>query len=207
MFRKVIAKHPSMANLSALGLCHLLSHDVAKAKRVFHRITEDYPDSTPGYEWTGVTLWISGEFQKAVEIWERGLDCGYTDEAGGFQIPLFLFFSAIRNPNVYDADQAKTLIKAKLSSRWARNWPAPIGKFVLGLIDRKGLIDEALAIFEVEELEPEQFVQIEFYVGVRELEAKKKQRFLKQMATCAQVDNAEDQCEKALAVFESERGF
>ena len=86
------------------------------------------------YGMAGVAKWCLGDQREAIAEWVSGLKAGYTDAAGGVQMPLLLFFASVINPNVYDNATVIKLMLPKTADERIHYWPGPIVQLILGQI-------------------------------------------------------------------------
>jgi hypothetical protein len=160
---------------------------------------ERYPD-TGSYASAGIARWLLDETDEAVKLWVEGLDCDYRDEAGGMELPLLLFYAAVRRPKAFRKSEAKKLIKEALKSSWATNWPGPLGRLVLKEIDESQTRE--LAKFDHPFVESQNVNELEFYCGVLALEAGDETEFDRRMQVCYETPGAEINNEWHIAHFE-----
>lgn len=118
----------------------------------------------------GVAHWLSGADGKAIVSWKNGLNCSYTDAAGGIEIPVLLYYAAARKGDATLADESLKLLSSKLDPA-IRQWPAPIGAYLLGQITKE---DVATAISQNAVLKAKQQCQACFAFGVKELASRNK---------------------------------
>jgi len=117
-------------NLAAAYLC---VGDVSSAKQRFGEIQRKRSAKNAAtFEFVGVCCWLQGSKEEAVVQWIDGLDAEYADVAGGIQLPLLLFFAAVREPTSISAGQVKSFIQTKLRHPWSSKWPGPLGRYVIG---------------------------------------------------------------------------
>jgi hypothetical protein len=82
----------------------------------------------------GAIYWIKREYAVAVSIWKEGLNAGYTDAAGGVEIPMLLFFAAVHTQDPVLKKEADKMLKKKIKSKTSVNWPAALGNYLVGAI-------------------------------------------------------------------------
>jgi hypothetical protein len=193
-------RNPCTGTLVNLGIAHLCLKDPGMARTFFEQaVAEPLPD-TGTHALLGVASWILEDRQEAIRIWSKGLDCDYRDEAGGMELPLLLFYAGVREPTLFSIAQAQTLISDALKSRSAKNWPGPLGQFVLGRIDEKRA--RKAAEFDEPVVTAAQLNQVEFYVGVMAYMRGDQERFIEYVRRCARGRESELNSEWHLAQHE-----
>jgi tetratricopeptide (TPR) repeat protein len=116
----------------------------------------------------GVAYWLTGQYEKAIEIWRDGKDTKFTDAAGGIEIQAMLYFGAVVTSNQKLISTTKNHITKLLRERNAINWPAPIGSF---LCDRMSVNELMSKVSDVPILKERQQCQMHFVISVKNLEA------------------------------------
>jgi hypothetical protein len=183
-----------------IGLAHMYFAKPEPAKEYFDSIVQKGTSDSSIYAFDGIARWELAEHREACSMWENGLDCDYQDGAGGMELPCLLFYAAVRDPKSYDISKASALVKQALRHPWAENWPGPVGRFLLGMINAKELLK--LAQFEHPEVTDEQQNQAEFYIGVKAYQESDSKRFFQAMKKCASAKEFEMFGEFYLARFE-----
>jgi len=112
----------------------------------------------------GVSYWLSGRHEKAVESWRAATDTKYTDAAGGVGLWLLLFFAANKLNISLLKQESEQKLDALCKDVAIGNWPGPIARYVLGQISDTDLLG---ATSEQPILKSKQICQAEFYIGVR----------------------------------------
>lgn len=80
----------------------------------------------------GIANWLLDRKRDAVLLWHRGEQSIYKDAAGGMDLEIVLYFSAIKiSDNLLKAETIKK-IKKLVKSKRAANWPGPLGNYLLG---------------------------------------------------------------------------
>jgi tetratricopeptide (TPR) repeat protein len=204
LLKEAAKMDPTLPTLSGAGTAFLWAGAYHDAKALFDEMVNSSPEVEAGYEWSGVASWLLADPTEAVRVWKNGLSARYRDAAGGVDIPLLLYFASVRRPDVANVAEIKHLLAERLKSSWARNWPAPLGKFVLGKITEAKLRQEALDPDD-DFAQREQTARVSFYVGVVALERGDKNAYEEGLRTCKDVPDNEDVCEFHLARWETER--
>lgn len=114
----------------------------------------------------GVAYWLQDQYREACESWcavVDGLERGeiiFTDRAGGIGAGALLWFGGSEDAQF--RLKAERFLVVRTARGGARNWPGPIGEFLLGEIGVEGL--ERAAV-ESERLAPRRSCQAFFYAG------------------------------------------
>src|SRR5262249_19803118 len=99
------------------------------------------PTSSIFYEMAGTAKWCLNECDEALSIWRTGLSAGFTDWAGGVEVPLLLLFTSVvkakRFQNV--RVEAVNLLTKRAKRDRIENWPGPLALFALSRFDEKAL--------------------------------------------------------------------
>jgi hypothetical protein len=129
----------SPPHIMQMGIALLWLEKYNEAWRHFRSKIESNPfmSGDGDYGMAGVAKWCLGKPHEAVLEWRAGLKAKYARASGlGIRVPLLLFFTAVRRPNVFDKGEAKKLIREKLGDIRIRNWPGPIARLVLDQISQ-----------------------------------------------------------------------
>lgn len=186
--RRAYARDRSASNVMALGEAYLWLKDYRAARGHFlAAIDQQFIIADCYYGMAGTASWCLRDREKAVLQWREGLKCGYTDAAGGITLPLLLFFASAANPGLVAGEEVRQELDRRLRRHWARNWPAPLGQFVLGRIDH----EEAFRGYPRYPQQPEAHLQlarwqINFYVAVLENAKGNKARYRELMRAAAE---------------------
>jgi len=175
------------ATATSLGLAYLLAGNPSAALTVFDGTLSDRWVSTGHYAFAGIARWLLGRKKEAATVWKKGIGCQYADAAGGMELPLLLYFAAVREPSSFALSKAKDMIRTATKHRWAKSWPGPLGGFVLGQMSEAEIRDAA--VFSNEDITRCQTAQVEFYVGIKALEARDSRPFKRQMKVCVKIPN------------------
>lgn len=195
----------TLPTLTRVGTTFMWARAYDEAQKIYRQMIEKYPVVDEGFQWSGVVNWLLDDYEQAVRLWRMGLDCSYRDAAGGMDLPLFLYFAAVRIPNIEDINSIKQLIRKRLKSPWAQNWPAPLGRFVIGKTTEKDLRED-LSVLVDEPATLEETARIDFYMGVAALKRGDKESYLEALRRCAEAQNLEELCEFYLARWEFDKG-
>lgn len=179
-----VASDPNDLNIANLGFAYLLSDDCERAKEVFDGLIQRNPKYMDGhYILAGIARWLLGDPVDAIGVWKEGLDCAYGDWAGGIDVPLHLYFGAVREPTSFELTQAEGLLAKRLRDGGSGNWPGPIARFLLGQIDEAKL--RRVAKSKHAHIECEQIAQLEFYIGVARYHDGDHRAYVSHMERCA----------------------
>jgi hypothetical protein len=198
--RNEYARDKKAPTLNNMGIVYLCVGDPANAKTAFDAVIERNPERGGCFDLAGVARWLLGDHRGAVEVWLASVDHHYQDASGGVDIALLLYFASVRDPGVYSHDQARKLLIRRVKSGWAKNWPGPLGRFVLREIDYKMVLD--LATFPQPQVMERQLAQVEFYRGVVSLERRDASGFRYGMERCISAHNTILLPERYLARYE-----
>ncbi len=161
--------------------------------------------STGHYAYAGMAKWIIECYDEAIELWKAGRKAQYADAAGGMELPLLIYYAAVRKPKLIRVSEATKLLREQLRHPWASCWPGPLGAYVLDDIS-EGKIRE-LAVFTHEEVTRQRTLQVEFYVGVKAEQLGDRAKFVSQMKRCASSPGCESETELYLARHEFRFGL
>jgi hypothetical protein len=167
--RELYKLHPTSGFRMNIGAAQLCLRDYEGAFDTFTAELNETPrQSDYHYIRLGVCSWCKDERQLAVETWRQGLSCKYTDAAGGMEIPLLFVFAGIRLGNEPLIREGTLRISEKLEGRYAANWPAPIGRYLLGQASET----EVVALIETfsPALQARRVPQFDFYRAVTVLQ-------------------------------------
>jgi hypothetical protein len=59
--------------------------------------------------------WLANRYEEAISLWQAGLNCEYTDGAGGLELPLLLYHASARHPKSHPNEEAKRLLPWQLT--------------------------------------------------------------------------------------------
>jgi hypothetical protein len=197
--KKRVKRNPSWPSLMDLGLAHLVGNDLHEACCVFDQLIEKEPQFSANFEYKGLCHWLMNNRKESVGAWQKGLKCQYTDAAGGMQIPLLLFFASVRHPPTFDQQKAEHLIKKILTKDWADDWPAPLGKYLLEMIDYQQLVECGKEYDYVRTKD----LRVVFYHGVMALKKDDVVEFKYRMQECSKITGLDCEYEYLLACHEA----
>jgi len=170
------------------------------AKEIFDESLDLRPTSSDSHVWSGLARWLLKHWEDATKIWERGLTCQYQDGAGGMELALLLYYAGTRRPNVYDVGKAKALIEKKLGSLWAKNWPGPVGEYIVARISEKELKSRARFTHKI--VTAKQMCQADFYIGIAAIRDGKERTAKKHFRLATGSLLSVNICERYLAIHE-----
>jgi hypothetical protein len=173
---------PSIFNMGVAQIC---SGDAAAAIKSFDSLLDRSEVGTSNYAMSGVARWILGRRAESVRLWKEGMKCKYADAAGGMELPLLLYYAAVRDPSAMSLRDARAMVTKASKHPWADSWPGPLGAYVTGRITEALLRQEA--VFDEQDVMRAQQAQVDFYVGVKALEKGESENFTRQMVHCAAV--------------------
>jgi hypothetical protein len=116
----------------------------------------------------GAICWIKGELPEAISWWRKALKCKYGDSARNMTPALLLYFAAVRTGDEKLKKEAVAQIEKKLKTGWSQNWPAPLGRFLIG-IEAEDHVEGYWKDYPQWD-EPDERCRFDFYRGVRQLE-------------------------------------
>lgn len=181
-----LAEHrqrPSKGTLSNLGTAYLCMGDAKRALAYFEKSAKLPPTDSGSHASAGVACWLLRDHVAARKHWVDGLESEMQDLAGGMGLPLLLFFSAVRDPHLFDLNEAKRLVQMAGKHPWASEWPGPLGRFVLRQIDEAEVRRQAW--FDQPEVYKRQLNEVEFYVAVLAAMDGDEEVYLNGMRKCA----------------------
>ncbi len=139
--REEYAEDPgSGSSAMELGVTLMWHGQYVEAWEHFHSIIETDPRVGDGdYGMAGVAKWCLGEPEEAVSQWQAGLKAPYSRTPFGVYMGLLLFFASVVRPEVFDQNEARSLLREKLADPRSNKWPGTIAKLVLGQISEEEL--------------------------------------------------------------------
>lgn len=178
------ATNPSLA--IRLGAIYLWLRDWEAAYDHFQLFAERYPWSADFvFCFLGTAKWCAGERRGAISEWQKGVDCDYSDMAGGITIPLHLYFASVTQPALADIDDAVKLLETRIRSPRGHRWPGIIASLVLGHIDKP------MALADAAKDDPNGTAlhewHLDFWSGVRQLARGDRSSFLSAMKKTGEV--------------------
>jgi tetratricopeptide (TPR) repeat protein len=171
------ASAPALANraLSALNL-----GDLDQALADFARADELDRSSNAGRGSSyasslAMVMWLRGSREGAATLWRKILvsieegEITHSDLSGGVGVAALLWFSAIGLRRTEDRKLAESFMWKKWATARGKQWPGPIGGFLLGQLSRQELGHAAKT--QPEKLEARRQCQATFYAGAKAGEA------------------------------------
>ncbi len=125
----------------------------------------------------GAAYWMQGNVVAGIANWRKALKCSYGDAAGNLVPAPLLYYAAVRLSDANLLAEAVRIIEKKLKSGWSKNWPAPIGRYLIGQVDEE-VVKGADLDGCVEWTKPDEGCRWDFYRGVKHLERSERDRFL-----------------------------
>jgi tetratricopeptide (TPR) repeat protein len=132
------------------------------ARRLDMRGGHDYGELAAAY-------WLQGDRENAIANLRQALECNYGDGAKNMTPALLLYYAAVRTADNDLKEEACKQIREKLDTGWARNWPAPLGRFLVGVADETHVEQELAREHPLRQ--PDERCRFDFYRGVQFLEA------------------------------------
>ncbi len=176
---------PVPMHFVGLGVAYFISGDLESAYRHFDGLIQEKPKyADKYYKLAGVARWLMGQPVEAARVWRSAIGCNCTDGAGGVTAPLLLVFAAAQHPSTFDMTEARSLLAKALKRRSAKtspkNWPGPVGRFVVGEYDQAELRRHCQGVNELDTRT--RHLTADFYTAVSELAAGRGQNFSSAMA-------------------------
>ena len=142
------AHYDNGSTIMELGVAYLWLHQYERAWEHFHNAIETFHIKGDAfYGMAGVAKWCLGKPDEAVAEWRGGLTAAYARASGlAVQMPLLLFFAAIREPGISDRTSAEQLLRELTTDRRIRNWPGPLARLILDDIGETEFHDHCLGI-------------------------------------------------------------
>jgi hypothetical protein len=114
--------------------------DYTVACQHFHQAIETYQQRTDiFYGMAGAAKWCMEAPDAATKYWLSGIDAPYAVGGSVVRLPLLLFAASILRPGIFPRQEAESIMRQKVKDPRAKNWPGPLAKFVLSLIDESSL--------------------------------------------------------------------
>jgi lipoprotein NlpI len=136
LMREGYARDPSPSHVMRLGVGYLWAKEYDAAWEHFEHAIERHPQSIAVFfGMAGAAKWCVGEPWAAVRVWESGLNSQYADGAGGVHLPLLLLVASTLRPASFSRSDALKILSKKAKDVRVNNWPGPIARYVLNLID------------------------------------------------------------------------
>lgn len=116
----------------------------------------------------GAAQWIAGEREEGINSWKTALKCNYGDGAKNMTPALLLYYGGVRCEDEELRSYAENQINIKLNTGWAKNWPAPLGRFLIEQADDS----QVYAAIEKEHprRQPSEHCRFLFYQGTKSIQ-------------------------------------
>lgn len=167
----LLAGHKAVVEFRHLSIALLRAGRVSEAIDHFERLIDaTRPDMRNDFDFCelGAALWLAGSVGCALDSWNKALRCNYGDGAMNMTPAIILYFASVRLSDNKLMEAAIAAIERKLDSGWAKNWPAPLGRFLIDLADKP--IVEAELLREHPLRQPDESCRLAFYEGVKSIE-------------------------------------
>jgi tetratricopeptide (TPR) repeat protein len=189
--------------MGCLAFAHLSLGNYEDSRKIFDEFVEIPPRNTGSYAACGVARWLLARYSEAVNVWLSGLDCQYADAAGGMELPLLLYFAAACQQRVYRIDDATRLLREKTASPRSKNWPGPVGQYLVGQIGEEQL--RSMAAHPNALIGRPQEAQTEFYLGAYQALLGNRNAAEEHMRRCASMPKCTTVLERYVAMQELTR--
>lgn len=138
--RRAYERKQSPSHIMELGIAYLFAGDYQAGWEHFQSAIKRFPYSMSSfYGMAGAAKWCVDDPDAAVKYWHMGLDAKFADGAGGIQLPLLLWSASVVRLGAFPRDEAETILRKRIETVRAANWPGPLARFALGLLDEKTL--------------------------------------------------------------------
>jgi|GEM_PF-3647055 tetratricopeptide (TPR) repeat protein len=180
-----------LGSINNKGILFLCIQDYANAIAMFHKAFNHPMGKICTHPMIGVTYWCMGEPELAVNSWTHEIsrrhskEVKHTDEAGGVEIPLLLFWSAsvLNNQKVRKFATEELRSRSKTAQYRASPWFGPLSEYVVGnLSDEK--IQGTLDANPRTSSEPSHKVQFYFYRALRHYVNNDYEEYLANLRFC-----------------------
>ncbi len=171
-YREALLASPNPYEFRNLSVALLRAGQVTQAIEHFEQlidvISPDMQNSVDFCE-LGAAHWLLGNVEKSVCLWKEALQCNYGDGAKNMTPALLLYYAGIRLSDGAVKQESASLIAQKLNTGWAKNWPAPLGRFLLNDSDEGVVTKELLKQHPLRQ--PDEFCRLDFYRGAKNVES------------------------------------
>jgi hypothetical protein len=156
-----------IVHLRNYALALLRVGDISRANATFEGIVASQKkwDVADDYINLGAIGWIKNAREFAVESWRRATVASYGDNANNIAPGLLLYYAGVRARDRAWLDEATKYIESKLKTGWSRNWPAPLGRYLVGNADEAHVLEELFN--QPPQRQPDEFCRWDFYRGVK----------------------------------------
>jgi hypothetical protein len=173
-----------------LGIAYLWLQEYKAAWEHFSAFNQAYPlHAHCTYDMGGAAKWCMDKPSEAVQQWQMGLQCEFTDWAGGITPALLLYSAAVLREKRFSKSEVKRLLMERTANPRAHSWPGPLAQFVLGQIDEDRLRKEAVEKLEFGTIASQ--LRCDYYVGLVACARGDRGRFLENARKVASL-SAED---------------
>lgn len=138
-------------------------------------------ESDSDYIFTGIAYWLLDRKKDAVNIWQEGEKCIYTDAAGGVELQLFLYFASTFLSDDVLKNAVKKSLKKLVKLKSATNFPAPLGSYILEELSETELLSY---VTNVPILRERQLCQADFTIAIKKLEFGNQEEYMKKLNDC-----------------------
>lgn len=136
LLQNAYAQKPNAGNIIRLGIGYLWTRNYLTAWEHFHHPINTYRSPADIFHgMAGIAKWCINEPAAAVDAWRAGFGAPYTVGASVVRLPLLLFAASILRPDVFSKKEAEHILKERIENPLIDNWPGPLVKFILNLID------------------------------------------------------------------------
>jgi tetratricopeptide (TPR) repeat protein len=165
------------------ALAYMNLGDYSGAINDYSILERDYPTSDAYVIMMGVAQWLQGDKKNAIDSWRSGLGRGYTDEAGGVEIPALLWFASLGTKDSKLEGEALRLMKKLWRPRIKQVWPGPIVGYLLDQVSEDDFLFRQT--FQQEILEIRRQCRAQFWVGTKSTQIGSREKALDHFRTSA----------------------
>ncbi|TWT47582.1 hypothetical protein [Botrimarina hoheduenensis] len=153
----------------ALARVELRLGNARAAAALLTSLVESNPLPGAGdYNERGACYWLMEDREAAIRDWREGLRCKYGDGAGNLSPALLLYYPAVALSDEALRQEAIEAIEQRLNTGWAKNWPAPLGRYLLDQADDAELAQEIAREHPISQ--PDERCRFEFYRAIKAFE-------------------------------------
>jgi tetratricopeptide (TPR) repeat protein len=170
LFREAYTREPDARNIIQLGTAYLWVEDYVAALDHFQHAIKTYRSpSDVFFGMAGAASWCSDEIEGAIRYWRQGLGAPYALGGSVVRLPLLFFVASILRPRMFPIEEAAEMMQLRVvNDLRIKNWPGPLAKFVLGLLDETAL-NEISRQSNTRDVLPYRCWQVDFYKAVLDL--------------------------------------
>lgn len=129
----------------------------------------------------GIAYWATSSVNEAIAAWTQAQFSLYKDAAGGIDIQVYLYYSAIKTGKEELKGSSIKQIKKILKSKKAFNWPGPLGNYLLDNITEAQL---SSFIVNISPLRERQLCQLNFVSAIKFLEMGNLSEYYEKLKIC-----------------------